>query len=138
MTIVENIKGKPVYAGGNTSVNIRENVTTASAIIGNIAAGGAIGTATGSRFPDLNHGTRQWYEITLPGGLLGYVREDLALFTTPSKLPDTTAGASRSLKTAFHTQSTLLPKWTIAAIALCFLLTGISVYFLVKTRKSHK
>jgi hypothetical protein len=143
MTYNASIDGKPVYAGGGTSVNIRENVTTSSAVIGNVSAGGRMGTATGNKFSDLDKGTYDWYEINT-GSRLGYVREDLVLWTakstgsSSSSKTSSSAGSGDYLKTAFDTESGGFPKWAVAGITVCFVLIGVAVYFLVKKRKGKK
>lgn len=142
MTVIEHIKGRPVYAGGTSSVNIRENVTTDSAVIGNMAAGRLLGTATGNLFPDLERGRYNWYEITTATGRLGYVREDVAVFSAPAKPASSGSasvpGSGAYLKTAFDTENGGLPKWAVAAMAVCFVLVGVSLYFIIKKRKGKK
>ncbi len=145
MTYNASIDGKPVYAGGSTSVNIRENVTTDSAVIGNVFAGSKMGTATGNKFPDLTPSLKiDWYEINT-GSRLGYVRDDLVLFSVPAKSSSsgssssgTSSGSGEYLKTAFDTESGGFPKWAIVAIAVCLLLMGVAIFFLVKKRKGRK
>ncbi|MDR1155797.1 MAG: SH3 domain-containing protein [Bacteroidales bacterium] len=143
---IEAYKGLPVYAGGSTTVNIRENSTTSSAVIGNVAAGSVLGTATGNIFPDLERNQHDWYEITTASGRPGYVRSDVASLTAPVKSPSSGSGTSSKtgsensdyLKTAFDTESDGFPKWAAASVIVCFVLVGVAVYFLVKKRKGKK
>lgn len=143
--LVEDIKGKSIYAGGSSSVNIRENVTTDSNIIGNVIAGGKMGIATGYKFPDLEQPFEYyWYEITMSSGKLGYVRDDLVLWTAKTSSSSSNSSSSKTssstgsgdyLKTAFDTESGGFPKWAIAAIIVCFVLVGVATWFLIKKKK---
>jgi hypothetical protein len=137
MEYSESISGKEVYAGGATSVNIRNNVTTEGDIIGSVPAGGLMGTATGNLFPDLNHEPYRWIEITSGAGV-GYVREDVAVIGKPGSSDKTAPSLAQYLKTEFDTNSGGLPAWAIAAIAVAVVLAGISIYLLLKKRKRKR
>lgn len=139
MTYKANMDGKPVYAGGASTVNIRENVTVESAVIGNVPAGGVLGTATGNLFPDLERGVHDWYEIDLPDGRLGYVRQDVASLSAPAeKKTPGTSGSDVDTGGRPYPAAGGFPKWGMAVVIVCLLLLGLSVWLLIRKRKGKK
>jgi hypothetical protein len=136
MEIISGIIGRPVYAGGTSSVHVRQGVSTDAPSLGLVAAGKQLGIATGNLFNDNDYPAVKWrwYELRSADGKLGYVREDLVLLSAPTGGSSGNSKVGETLKTPFDTQAGF-PWWAIAAVALCFVLIVFAIVLIKKRKK---